>query len=131
MSLSSKVEIVQSGDTGRGMVGTITLEAVVAENFPRLHPSKDVLHPCTDLLVSPFALQLPARQFPAGMAVRHDSPGPWIAAISHHGSPADRCLGPRFLPCHAVVPVAWQGPTDHNDQAGVGIDDDLVIGEYR
>lgn len=37
-------------------------------------------------------------------------------------------FGAGFLPCLAVVAVAGQGLADHNDQAGVGVDDDLVVG---
>jgi hypothetical protein len=32
------------------------------------------------------------------------------------------------LPCLAVVAVPWKRPADGDDQAGVGVDDDLVVG---
>lgn len=44
---------------------------------------------------------------------------------------ADSGFGPGFLPGFAVVAVAGQVRAGHDDQAGVGVDDDLVIGGVR
>ncbi|GHE76174.1 hypothetical protein GCM10017778_72420 [Streptomyces vinaceus] len=37
-------------------------------------------------------------------------------------------IGTGFLPCLAVVAVPGKRPADHDDQSGVGVDDDLVVG---
>lgn len=42
---------------------------------------------------------------------------------------ADGGIGAGFLPCLAVVAVPGHGPAGHDDESGVGVDEDLVVGE--
>jgi hypothetical protein len=61
--------------------------------------------------------------------VRDGQAGAAVAAVGdHRGGGADGGLGSGFLPGPAVVAVAGQRPADGDDQAGVGVDDDLVAG---
>jgi len=60
--------------------------------------------------------------------VRDDQAGAPVAAVGDHRGLADGRLGAGQFPRLAVVAVAGQGPADHGDESGVGIDDDLVVG---
>lgn len=73
-----------------------------------------------DLLVRAIVLLLPVGEFAAGpTAVRHHESGAGIAAVGDGHRLADGGFGPGFLPCLAVVSVAWKRLADHDDQAGV------------
>jgi hypothetical protein len=58
--------------------------------------------------------------------VRDGEAGALVTAVRDGHGVADRGLGTGFFPAAGVVPVARQGPTNHDYQAGIGIDDDLV-----
>lgn len=64
----------------------------------------------------------------ASAAVRDDQSGARIAAMGDREVPADGGFGAGLLPRRAVVAVAGERPADHDGQAGVGVDDDLVVG---
>jgi hypothetical protein len=77
-------------------------------------------------------LLFPLDEFLAGAAtVRHHESGPRVAAVGDRRGVANRGLGAGLGPRLAVVAVARQWLSDHDDQAGVGVDDDLVVGGYR
>jgi hypothetical protein len=117
------------GDAEHGVVHSVALEAAVAEDLPGLHAGEDVLDAGPDSLVRTVVSLLPVRQFLNGpAAVRHHESGARTAAIGDRHGLADGGLGSRFLPRPAVVPVARQRPADHDDQTGVSVDDDLVVG---
>lgn len=61
-------------------------------------------------------------------AVRDDQAGAGVAAVGNRAGLADGGLGAGLLPRLAVVAVPGERPTDHDDQAGIGVDDDLVVG---
>jgi hypothetical protein len=72
---------------------------------------------------------LPVGQvFALAPAVGHDESGAGIAAVGDRGGLPDGGFGAGFLPCLAVVAVAGQGSADRDDESGVGVDDDLVVG---
>ncbi|GAA2242952.1 hypothetical protein GCM10010145_06670 [Streptomyces ruber] len=60
---------------------------------------------------------------------RDDQAGAPVAAVGDHCGAADGVLGAGQFPCLAVVAIARQCAADGDDQAGVGVDDDLVVGE--
>jgi hypothetical protein len=127
--LSGESEVVETGDAEHGVVDTVAFEATVTEDLPGLHAGKDVLHAGADLFVRLVVCFSPAGQFLAcAAAVGHDGPGAWIAAVSDRHSGADGALGSGLFPCLAVVAVAGKRPTDHDDQATVGVDDNLMVG---
>lgn len=64
---------------------------------------------------------------PAFAAVRDDQAGA-VAAVGDDGGAADGVFRAGELPCLAVVAVAGQGPADGDDEPGVGVDDDLMVG---
>lgn len=68
--------------------------------------------------------------FTFAATVGHDEPSARTAAVGDGRGLADRGLRAKLLPCLAVVAVARQGAPDHHDQAGVGVDEDPVVG-YR
>ena len=73
--------------------------------------------------------RLPVGQlFAFAAAVRHEEFGAGVAAVGDGERPADGGFGTGFLPCLAVVEVPDKRPADHDDQSGVGVDDDLVVG---
>ena len=75
------------------------------------------------------ASALSARQlFARGAAVGHEEAGARIAAVGHRECPAHGGLRARLLPCPAVVAIAGHRLTDHDDQAGIRVNDDLVVG---
>lgn len=92
--------------------------------------AKGVLDAGPDLAVGLVVFLLPARQFGLARlaAVRDGQAGSSVAAVGDDRGAADGILGPGHLPRLAVVAVAGSGPADSDDQAGVGVDDDLVVG---
>lgn len=108
----------------------VALEAAVAEDLPALHPGEGVLEAGAGLAVGGAVSLSPDREFgPAFLAaVRDDQPGAPVAAVGDDGGVANRGFRTGQLPCLAVVSVAGQRSADGDDQAGVGIDDDLVVG---
>ncbi|GGU54581.1 hypothetical protein GCM10010498_09900 [Streptomyces cavourensis] len=116
-------------DAEHGVADSVAFEAAVAEDLPRLHAGEDVLDAGADLFVGLVVSLLPAGQlFAFAAAVGHHESGARIATVSNGHRLADGGLRVGFLPCLAVVAVAGQWPADHHDEAGVGIDDDLVVG---
>ena len=90
--------------------------------------AKTWLHAGPDLLVGCVVCFLPVgKVFALAAAVGHDESGAGIAAVSDRGGLADGSFGAGFLPRLAVVAVSGQGPTDHDHESGVGVDDDLVV----
>lgn len=123
-------EVVHPGDAEHGVVDTVAFEAAVAEDFPGLHSGEDVLDASADLPVGPVVFLFPIREF--GLAtlttVRDDESGAQVAAVGDREGLADSGLGAGLLPRFAVVAVAGERPADHDDQAAVGVDDDLMVG---
>lgn len=103
-------------------------QAAIAQDLPTLHPGEDVLDTGSHLLVRVVVLLLPGGQFLvlAFAVVRDDQAGAAVAAVG------DRCglpncrFGVGFRPRSAVAAVTGQRTADHDDEAGVGVDDDLV-----
>lgn len=125
--LSGEGEVVEAGDTEHGVVDAIALELAVAQDLPALHAGEGVLNTGADLLVRPVVLLFPVREFFAFAAlVWDDESGVLVTAVGDGHRRADGGLGTGLLPASGVVPVAGQGPADHDDQAGVGVDDDLM-----
>jgi hypothetical protein len=119
---------VQAGDAEHHGVNAVALQTAVAKDLPGLHPREDGLDSGTDLLVRVVVLLLPAAEITTGGApVRDDQSGALVAPISDGGRLAHRCGGTRLGPRLAVIAVARHGPADGDDQAGVGVDDDLVV----
>lgn len=102
----------------------------VAEDPPGLHTSEDVLDTSADLLVGLVVVLFPGRAFglAALAAVRDDQAGARVAAVGDREGLTEGCLGAGFLPCLAVVAVPGERPADHDYQAGIGVDDNLVVG---
>lgn len=130
VDLSGEDEVVHPGDTEHSVVDAVAFEAAVAEDLPGLHAGEDVLDPCPDLLVGPVVILFPGWEF--GLAalptVRDDESGARVTAIGDREGLADGGLGAGLLPCLAVVAVPGERSADHDDQAGDGVDDDLVVG---
>lgn len=128
--LSAEGEVVHPGDAEHGVVDAVTFEAAVAEDLPGLHPGEGVLDAGPDLLVRAVVLFFPVREFglAALPAVRDDESGALVTAVGDRGRIADGVPGAGFLPATGVVPVARQRSADHDDEAGVRVDDDLVGG---
>src|SRR5690349_2132653 len=128
--LSGEGEVVQAGDAEHGVVNTVAFQAAVAEDLPVLHAGEGVLDAGADFAVGGVVFLFPGRQFglPAFAAVRDDQAGAPVAAVRDHRRLADGVLGAGQLPCLAVVAVARQRPADGDDEPGVGVDDDLVVG---
>lgn len=80
--------------------------------------------------VGPVVFLFPGWQFglTALAAVRDDKSGARVAAAGDREGVADCGLGAGLLPRLAVVAVPGQRPADHDDQPGVGVVDDLVVG---
>lgn len=72
----------------------------------------------------------PGRQFglAAFAAVRDDQAGAPVAAVRDHGRPADGGLRAGQLPRIAVIAIARDRTADRDDEPGVGVDHDLVVG---
>lgn len=118
------------GDAEHGVVDAIAFEAAVAEDLPGLHAGEDMLHAGSDLLVGLLVFLLPVREFtPAALtAVRDDEAGARVAAVGNRDGVAHGSLRAGLLPRLTAVAVPCERPADHDDQAGVGVDDDLVVG---
>jgi hypothetical protein len=129
--LSREGEVVKSGDAEHRGVNAVALQTAVAKDLPGLHPREDVLDAGPDLAVGGIVLLLPSRQFglAAFAAVRDDQAGAPIAAVRDDRGPADGGLRTGQFPRLAVVAVAGDRPADgDDDESGVGVDDDLVVG---
>lgn len=127
--LSVECVVGQAGDAENGLVDAVAFEAAVAEDPLALHAGQGVLHDGVNSLVGALVFLLPGREFLAfGTAVRDDESGARVTAVGDGHRLADGVLGAGFLPAAGVVPVAGQGAADHDDQAGVGVDDELVGG---
>jgi hypothetical protein len=126
----SEGKVVQAGDAEHGVMNAVAFQAAVAEDLPSLHPGEGVLDTGADLAVGSFVLLFPGWQLGLASlaAVRDDQAGVPVAAIGDHRGVADGA--PRFgqFPRLAVVAVVRNRPTDRDDEPGVGIDDDLVVG---
>ena len=123
-------EVVQAGNAEHGVVYAVTFDAAVAQDLPALHAGEDVLDAGADLAVGGVVFLFPGREFglAALAAVRDDQPGAPVAAVRDHGRLADGVLRAGQLPRLAVVAVAGRRPAHSNDEAGVRVDDDLVVG---
>ncbi len=114
---------------GMAWVDTVAFEAAVAEDLPELQAGEDVLDAGADLLVGFVVFLFPVGEFglAALAAVRDDESGFRVAAVGNREGLADGVLGAGLLPCLAVVAVPGERSADYDDQAGVGVDDDLVV----
>lgn len=123
-------EVVQAADAEHCVVDAVTLEAAVAEDLPGLHTGEGVLDAGANLAVGGVVFLFPGLELGlAGFAaVRDDQAGSSVAAVRDHCGPADGGLGAGQLPRLAVVVVARQRPADRDDEPGVGVEDDLVVG---
>lgn len=84
--------------------------------------------PSPDLFVRAVVVLLPLAQFAAGRAaVRDYESGALVAAVGDCRGSSYGLLRPGFGPRLAVVAVAGHWPSDRDDQASIGIDDDLVV----
>lgn len=121
---------MQVGDAEHRVVDAVAFQPTVAKDLPRLHAGEDVLDTGPDLLVGLVVRLLPGRQFLVlrVAAMWDDQPCSPVAAVGDGGRGADGGLGTGLAPGPAVVAVTGQGLADHDDQAGVGVDDHLVIG---
>lgn len=120
---------MQPGDAEHGVAHAVALQAAVPQYLPGPHPGKGVLDAGTDLFVRAVVFLLPVGQFLASpAAVGHHESGARIATVSDRQGVADCSLCPGLLPCLAVVAVARQWPADYDDEPGVRVDDDLVVG---
>ncbi len=129
-SSSGEGEVVQAGDAEHGVVDAVALEAAVTEDLPGFHAGEDMLDPGADFSVGGVVFLFPGRQFglAAFAAMRDQQPGAAVAAVRDHCRVAGGGLGAGGLPRLAVVAVAGQWPADGDDQSGVGVDDDLMVG---
>jgi hypothetical protein len=127
--LSGEGEVVQASDAKHGVVDAVAFEAAVAKDLPGLHAGECMLNSGPDLFVRAIVLLFPLGQFLAGSAtVRHHESGAGVTAVGDRDGLPDGGLGSGLAPRLAVVAVARQWLADHDDQAGVGVDDDLVVG---
>src|SRR4051794_35272029 len=126
--LSGEGEVVHPGDAEHGVVDAVPFEPAVAEDLPRLHPGEDVLNAGADLLVGLVVRFLPVGQvFALASTIGHDESRAGIASVGDRECPAEGGFGAGFLPGPAVFAVPGERPADHDDQAGVGVDDDLAV----
>lgn len=125
--LSGEGEVVHAGGAEHGVVHSVASETAVAENLPGLRAGEDVLDAGADPLVGFVVRPFPVGQvFAFAAAVGRDEPGTRIAAVGDRHSPAD--LTPDCS--HALQSLQFPGrgrPTT-TTKAGVGVDDDVVIG---
>jgi len=78
--------------------------------------------------VAAIVLLLPHAQFATGrFTVRDDQPGARVAAVRDRHDVPDAVLGAGLGPRLGVVAVAGHRATDRDNQAGVGVDDHLVV----
>ncbi|CCB77671.1 protein of unknown function [Streptantibioticus cattleyicolor NRRL 8057 = DSM 46488] len=125
-----KDEVVQAGDAEHGVLDAVALQPAVAKDLPALHPGEDVLYTGADFAVGGVVLLLPFREFGLALlaAVRDDQAGAPVAAICDDRGLADGVFRAGQLPRLAVVAVACDWSADRDDEPGVGVDDDLVVG---
>lgn len=125
-----KDEVVQAGDAEHGVVNAVALQPAVAEDLPAFHPGEGVLHAGADFAVGGVVLLLPVRELALAYlaAVRDDQAGTPVAAVCDDRGLADGVFRAGQLPRLAVVAVAGQRSADGDDEPGVGVDDDLVVG---
>jgi hypothetical protein len=130
--LPGEGEVVHPGDAEPGVVDPVSSQAAVAEGLPGLQPGEDVLDAGPDQLVRPVVFLLPGWKFGLATlsAVRDDEPSAGILAVGDREGLADGGFGAGFFPGFAVVAVSGEWPNDHDDEAGVGVDDDLVVGGW-
>lgn len=121
---------MQPVDAEHRGVNAVALQTAVAKDLPGLHPREDALAPSPDLAVGRVALLLPSRKFglAAFAAARDDQAGAPITAVRDDHGPADGGLRARQFPRLASVAVAGNRPADRDDESGVGVDNDLVVG---
>lgn len=128
-ALSGEDEVVELGDAEHGVLYAVAFEAGVTQDLPTLHAGEGMLDAGADLLLGFVVRMLSVGQLLAFAApVGHHETGARVAAVSDRRGVADGGFGAGFLPRLAVVAVAGQRASDHHDQAGVGIGDDLVVG---
>lgn len=118
---------MQASDAEHGVVDAVALEAAVAQDRPALHAGEAVLDAGPDAFCgSGWFFILGGQVLALGPAVRDNQAGALVAAVGDGHGLADGVLGAGFLPAARVVPDAGQRLGDHDDQPGVGVDDDLV-----
>jgi hypothetical protein len=123
-------EVVKAGDAEYGLVDAVAFHAAVAEDLPGLHAGEGVLDAGSDLAVRTVGLLIPGREFDlaAFTAVWDDQTGAAVAAVRDHCGMADSVLRTGQFPRLVIVSVARDRPADSDDEPGVGVDDDLVVG---
>jgi len=86
-----------------------------------------VLDSGANSLVEAVVFLLPDRQGAPLFALMWDEQaGPLVAAVGDRRGGTDSGLGSGLFPAVGVVPIPGQGPADYDNQASVGVDDDLV-----
>jgi hypothetical protein len=117
-------------DAEHGVVDTVAFEPAVAQDLPGLHAGEDVLDAGSDVPVGGVVLLLPRRKFvlAALATVRDDQARAPVSTVGDDNGLPCSGLGSGQFPCLAVVPVAGQGSADGDDEPGVSVDDDLVVG---
>ncbi|GGV72325.1 hypothetical protein GCM10010277_85050 [Streptomyces longisporoflavus] len=81
-----------------------------------------------DLVVGLAVCLLPGGQFFAfAVAVGHHELRARIVGVCDGPGRADGGLRAELLLCRAAGAVVWQGPANHHDEPGIGVDDDLVV----
>jgi hypothetical protein len=130
LELPREGEVVQPGDAEHGGVNAVAFQTAVTKDLPCLHPREDVLDAGPDLAVGGVVLLFPSWQFglAAFTAVRNEQAGAPIAAVRDDRGPADGGLRTGKFPRLAIVAVARDRSADGDDESGVGVDDDLVVG---
>ena len=122
---SGEGKVVQAAGAEHCVMDAVALQVAVAKDLPGLHPGEDVLDAGTDLVVRAVGREIGSAFLAAG---RDDQTGALVAGVRDDRGLADGlpCVGQ--LPRLAVVAVAGRRPPYSDDESGVGIDDDLVVG---
>lgn len=109
---------------------TVALEAAVSQDLPRLHAGEGVLDASTDVPVGDVVVLFPGWEIGlAGFAsVQDDQSSPPVTTVGDHRGVTDSGLCAGDFPCLAVVAVARDRSADGDNEPGVGVDDDLVVG---
>lgn len=111
------------------MVCAVATQPAVAQDFVCLHAGEGVLGAGAHVFVGAVVLEFPRAQLAAGrFAVRDDQPGSRVTAVRDRGSPPDQVFGTGLGSRLGVVAVSGHRAADRDDQAGVGVDDHLVVG---
>jgi hypothetical protein len=112
------------------VVDPIAFQAAIAEGLPGLHAGEDMLDTGADASVRAVVFLFPDGQFDVLVlaAVGDDQVGAAVAAVGDGGDLPDGGFGAGLVPGSAVVAVARDRSADGDDQAGVGVDDDLAVG---